>query len=154
MHTDNLETDLYRTVTHLTFTGTRNGMTDNQKQTFRWLLKQFPSLKAFIHGDCTGADADAHALALRALPDDCILKFPSNHSSRAFTEGGRIAAEPRPPLERNLTMVLFGNGLVACPKGYEEELRSGTWHAIRRARQNDKLIWIIWPDGSLTCPWD
>lgn len=154
MHTDNLETALYRTVTHLTFTGTRNGMTDKQRQSFRWLLHQFPSLQVFVHGDCVGADADAHNIVLQVLPEDCIWKFPSNHSTRAFTKGGVLADEPKHPLDRNITMVNKGNGLVACPKGYKEELRSGTWHAVRNARRSDKLIWIIWPDGSLTCPWD
>ena len=45
-------------------TGTRKGMTDAQAQAFVFALKKHPKLDHLVHGDCIGADNDAHDIAL------------------------------------------------------------------------------------------
>jgi hypothetical protein len=40
--------------------------------------------------------------------------------------------------------------LLAVPKGMIEELRSGTWSTIRRAKKHGINVVICWPDGSVT----
>lgn len=54
---------------------------------------------------------------------------------------------PAPPLVRNERIVLACDRIVACPRG-AEELRSGTWATVRKAREHGKHTLIIWPDGT------
>jgi hypothetical protein len=39
--------------------------------------------------------------------------------------------------------------MVATPRGFKEELRSGTWATIRYTIKMKKLLTIIWPDGTI-----
>lgn len=131
----------------ISFTGTRKGMTASQKTCFESVLK---SSKAtlLIHGDCLGADADAHIVANKLSVE--IHKRPCNlESQRAFMVGGTIIAEPENPLDRNRKIINDGDILVGCPGMLEEELRSGTWAAIRWARKINKPIILLWPDGKV-----
>jgi len=130
----------------VSFTGTRQGMTKRQIKTFVNLMYEV-GMQTLIHGDCVGADADAHILAMEQMID--VLKRPCNiERQRAFTEGGRVVAEPEAPLIRNRKIVDDGEQLIACPATFQEEQRSGTWATIRYAKRNDKSVIIIWPDGS------
>ena len=132
----------------ISFTGTRKGMTHQQINTFTKLLFELGA-EVLIHGDCIGADADAHVLAMGQEIE--VRKRPCNlQSQRAFTDGGIIIAEPEPPLDRNRKIVDDGDILLACPSSHEEELRSGTWATIRYARRNDVPLTIIWPDGTMS----
>lgn len=127
------------------FTGTRKGMTASQKTCFESVLK---SAKAaiFIHGDCIGADAHVIATKLGIV----IHKRPCNlEAQRAFMAGGAQVAEPEKPLDRNKKIIDDGDILVGCPGMLEEELRSGTWAAIRYARKISKPIVLLWPDGKV-----
>jgi len=131
----------------VSFTGTRDGMTPEQIEVFGILLYELKPFW-FVHGDCVGADAEAHAVAMSLGVD--VIKRPANlKHSRAFCKGGRVVAPPEPPLNRNKKIVNDGGHLVACPSGYEEKLRSGTWSTVRYARKIGKPLTIIWPDGTL-----
>lgn len=130
----------------ISFTGTRKGMTKHQANTFVKLFYEYGA-QVFIHGDCIGADANAHDLAMAQEIE--VLKRPCNiERQRAFTNGGQVIAEPEAPLNRNRKIVDDGEQLIACPGTYEEELRSGTWATIRYAKRNHKPVTIIWPDGT------
>jgi len=130
----------------ISFTGTRKGMSKYQIDTFVKLLYEYGA-QVFIHGDCVGADADAHVLAMSQGIE--VLKRPCNiERQRAFTDGGRVVAEPEAPLIRNRKIVDDGEQLIACPGTFHEEQRSGTWATIRYAKRNDKPVTIIWPDGT------
>src|ERR1700730_19108648 len=65
------------------FTGTRQGMTAEQKSALRNFLDG--GVGEFHHGDCIGADSEAHDIA-----DECgygiILHPPTNYSERAWRE--------------------------------------------------------------------
>jgi hypothetical protein len=148
---NNPEDDLYKQIDILAFTGTQEGMTKAQRKVFRKLLAEIdPSV--FIHGDCIGADAEAHAIAFEEQGRE-VRKRPCNiPQKRAFTKGGTVVAPPEPPLDRNHKMVDDGQALVATPKTMHEELRSGTWATVRYARKLDRPVWIIWPDGTISTP--
>lgn len=103
-----------------------------------------------VHGDCIGADKEFHDIAVKLGLSKTIGKRPCNiKNKRAFTEEGTWLAEPEPPLDRNKKIVDDGTLLIACPKKFVEELRSGTWATIRYARKKNKDIIIIFPDGTI-----
>ena len=136
---------------HIAFTGTQRGMTDEQERTLPNVLCAVCSVGDwFHHGDCIGADAQAHQhakmAALRTHVHPCNIP-----TKRAFCIGD--AASPvAPPLDRNRVMVDLSYALIATPKSMVEELRSGTWATIRYARKRGVPVHIIWPDGQYVPP--
>lgn len=149
---NNPENEFYKQIDILGFTGTQEGMTKAQKKAFRKLLAEInPSV--FIHGDCVGADAEAHAIALEQGRE--VRKRPCTITyKRAFTEGGEVVAAPEPPLDRNRKIVDDSQAMVATPKQSHEELRSGTWATVRYSRKQDVPVWVVWPDGTILSPAD
>jgi hypothetical protein len=129
------------------FTGTRQGMTAEQKSALRNLLDG--GTGEFHHGDCIGADSEAHDIA-----DECgygiILHPPTNYSERAWREVPRHMMRPeRPYLDRNRNIVRETASLIAAPAEPEEQLRSGTWSTVRFARKQGKPVFLILPDGTV-----
>lgn len=127
------------------FTGTQKGMTEAQKRVFKKLLKGAHTLH---HGDCVGADAQAHALAREVDVDiQIVLHPPSNPDKRAWC-GADFYHDVKPYLDRNKDIVNYCQILIATPETREEQLRSGTWSTVRYARKRNKSVVIIYPDGS------
>lgn len=124
------------------FTGTQKGMTYFQKQQVELLLLGIEG--EFHHGDCIGADAEAHDIAEKYLK--CIIHPPINNDKRAFKKAN-IILEPKEYLDRNKDIVKACERLIATPEEYQEQLRSGTWSTVRYARKMKKLIAIIFPNG-------
>ena len=133
------------------FTGTQSGMTFDQKNNFLVTLRELNEefhLTEFHHGDCIGADADAHKLMQIYFPHVEIRKHPpEDPKKRAFCEGGFCYTE-KPYLVRNHMIVDETDMLIATPENGNEEMRSGTWATIRYAKKTDKKITIISPDGN------
>lgn len=132
------------------FTGTRNGMTFEQRKAFRALMRD-SIVSKFCHGDCIGADEDAHRLLLKYEIVDWkqIYIYPCDiRSMRAWCKSPNIA-EPAKPLARNRVIVQNVNVMVATPSSMKEELRSGTWATIRYAKSIDTPVILILPDGSI-----
>ena len=127
------------------FTGTQIGMTDKQKETFKKLIEKCDELH---HGDCVGADSDAHNIA-KELGKRVHIHPPINSSKRAFNDGD-ILNNPKEYLDRNHDIVDSSDFLIATPKGMNEELRSGTWATIRYARKRNKKVVIIYPNGRMS----
>ena len=126
------------------FTGTRNGMTIPQKVQVDILLSQYAL--HFHHGDCIGADHTAHYLAVaRKIP--ITIHPPINNKFRAFCYSDDIRKE-KDYLDRDRDIVDESDLMIATPKGFHEELRSGTWHTIRYSKKKNKPLIIVWPDGS------
>lgn len=133
----------------VSFTGTRKGMNETQMSLFAGILEQL-GVTEFYHGDCIGADENAHDLVVASGADIEIKKRPCNiESQRAFTKEGTCIAEPEAPLDRNKKLVDDSETLVAIPGEQFEELRSGTWATIRYAKRNQVPVIIIWPNGHI-----
>lgn len=128
------------------FTGTQKGTTPEQRQELRQFLYS-RSVDEFHHGDCIGADAEAHAIVRDYRASIRIIIHPPTNKTRV---ANRTADEWRvslPYLERNKAIVDACDVLVAMPFETVEKIRSGTWSTIRYARKQDKPIYIILPDG-------
>lgn len=129
------------------FTGTQKGMTDAQKAKLAYELSIFRP-REFHHGDCVGADSEAHDIVRRILPDCKIVIHPPTDSKKRAYKKGDVILDPLPYLERNHRIVEMTRCLVACPAESNEVLRSGTWSTIRYAGRKNKTQYIILPDGS------
>jgi hypothetical protein len=129
------------------FTGTQRGMTAAQQMTLRRQLADSQGAE-FHHGDCIGADAQAHDIAveLGLLP---VVHPPANPSKRAWKPSTWQIA-PLPYLSRNAVIVAETEVLIAAPGGFQEELRSGTWSTVRQAKRTGKPVILITPDGAVS----
>lgn len=129
----------------LGFTGTEKGMRPRQLKAVRQLLYNCDVLHL---GDCIGADAEAHAAAVK-LGVHTVGHPPSENARRAFCAYDQ-ELDPKPFLVRNRGIAIAGtDGLIATPDGWVEVLRSGTWSTVRYARRHHRRIWIVRPDGSI-----
>lgn len=130
----------------LGFTGTREGMTEAQKESVRELMSSL-NPRLFVHGDCVGADADAHTIA-RSLGLVIAMRPCTLRNYRAYSQGASKEYPPEPPLDRNRKIVEESSILMATPKGFHEEARGGTWYTINYARKMKTPVIIVFPDGS------
>ena len=142
-------------VVNVGFTGTQDGCTNKQRDTLNNILLAVrdSGVEHLHHGDCIGADALADNL-WKQCGGKTIAHPPFNPKKRAFCVADVILPE-RDYMDRNEDIVKSTQILVATPKGMTEELRSGTWATIRRARERGRPICIIYPNGTYTTegPW-
>lgn len=135
----------------LGFTGTRKGMTVEQKAEFRWVAT-LGRVTEFHHGACVGADVDADWIisqyqeVQRHVHPGC--SYDGNMPFFVEPKIGAIIYKPRRYLHRNKVIVDSTDRLIACPDG-PEKVRSGTWSTIRYAMEQGKPVYIIYPDGSV-----
>lgn len=130
------------------FTGTRKGMTSAQKHSLRMILLSL-KCNTFSHGDCVGADEEAHAIA-GELGAVVVVHPPINDKLRAYVTGNFIL-ETKPVcdyLVRNKHIVDSTEHLIATPETYTSAPGSGTWGTIRYARKIGRPRTIILPDGT------
>jgi len=130
------------------FTGNRHGLTQHQKEQIILILDKYDNI-IVSHGDCVGSDTDFHNLCENYRKDNInknieIHIFPPNVSTlRAFNKGDLIMDE-KPYLERNENIVKYSSILIGCPVDKnKEELRSGTWSTIRKAKKHKLDIYIL-----------
>ncbi len=126
------------------FTGTREGMTDRQKDEFRRVLNLHiigETENEFHHGDCIGADYDAAKIAFE-LGCQLVSHPPTNDSKRAFITS-HVVLPAKPYIARNHDIVNQTERMIASPKENDEVIRSGTWATIRYARLMGKSVWVI-----------
>lgn len=128
------------------FTGTQRGMTEEQKQEFRNFIS-CNTVEEFHHGDCIGADKDAHDIAI-SLGISIVIHPPLNPVKRAFCSGAIRVLDKKPYLDRNKEIVRDTDILMATPGEVEEQLRSGTWSTIRFASRQNKALFVIGPFGN------
>jgi hypothetical protein len=141
---------------HIGFTGTQDGLQVSQYQALRELVRGFVSIMAppsvvAHHGDCVGADATFDEICRRlgvrrhAHPG-CDRSGVS--PKRAYCQAETVE-EPMWYIDRNHVIVGLVLTLVACPGGYTEEERSGTWATIRHARRLRRTVTLVYPDGRI-----
>lgn len=131
------------------FTGTREGMTDAQQIALSDVLDHLMPTE-FHHGDCVGADEQAHGMAFETNGERVkrVAHPPTNERLRAFCEADEVR-EPKDYLPRNRDIVDETQMLIACPKTAVEDYESGTWYTVRYARRVGKPVYIILPNGVL-----
>ena len=136
------------------FTGTQHGITNEQRYALNVYLKVAVNSNfevEFHHGDCIGADKQFHEL-LESLKvphivnQKIIIHPPIKNIKRAFCKSDFIL-EPKDYLDRNKDIVNASEILIATPKEFEEQLRSGTWSTIRYCTKQKKQAFIIFPNG-------
>ena len=134
------------------FTGTQKGMTEKQYQEVHTLL-MFTSLitprAEAHHGLCIGADYHFHRLC-RLIGVPVVGHPPINQSKMAAIPEDEFVYlwEPKEYLDRNTDIVNCSTSLIATPGEMVEELRSGTWSTIRKAKKKGIRGIIVYPDGS------
>lgn len=128
------------------FTGTQHGMTSKQHEAFTNYLYSLPQEFQFHHGDCVGADEEAHDLVREIRPKAEIhIHPPINPKRRARCEGDVVYSE-KDYMDRNEVIVSAVDALVATPfKEEGDSPRSGTWATIRRARKAAKPFAVLMP---------
>ncbi len=134
------------------FTGTQRGMRQTQIDSFVKTISLL-EITEFRHGDCLGADHEAHGLVLlhTNIGVSIYIHPPVNGSKRAFCLASprvRILM-PKDYLARNKDIVDSTDFLIATPGEGGEVLRSGTWSTVRYARKKNKQGRIITPCGKV-----
>lgn len=124
------------------FTGTQKGMSKRQITALTRLVLGLDMVE-FHHGDCIGANAEAHEVVRNMNTKvEIVIHPPSDPSKRAFKKGNFIRRE-LPYLERNQEVVKETRLLIAAPSSPQEELRSRTWATIRYARKVETPVLIL-----------
>lgn len=127
------------------FSGPRQGMSNAQGEQLTIQLHRL-SVRELHHGDCIGADAQAHVIA-RTLGLRIVGHPPTASGLRAYCEFDEIRPI-EPFMARNHHIVQETAVLIATPDG-PPRLRSGTWATIRYARRLTLPVIVIATDGSL-----
>lgn len=136
---------------HIGFTGTRHGMTDEQRAAVAETIADKICAGGFVahHGDCIGADAQFHVIAREHHllgPVHIVVHPPVDETHRAWCAGD----EMRPSLthmKRNKEIVVASNAMVAAPFELVEQERGGTWATIRMARKLARPLFIVYRTG-------
>lgn len=129
-------------------TGTRNGMTEAQAETFLRILKEKETDDNWLHhGDCVGADADAHDLAT-SIGYQTHIHPPIKTEVRAFKEGTKMCKEDS-YFARNRDIVNDSTLLLGFP-ATPFETKGGTWYTINFAKKFNHNLIIVFPDGTTT----
>jgi hypothetical protein len=134
------------------FTGSKNGMTEQQKEVLA-KLEVFTTGRVEVHhGDCIGSDADFHNI-IRSISQKIIIithpgfpaKNPQDLSLRAYCKSDNTTMA-KSFFVRNRDIVDLTDLLIATPASKRET--GGTWFTINYSRQLNKKRIIIYPDGS------
>jgi hypothetical protein len=135
------------------FTGTREGMTQAQTRRVADILSA-AKVSEVHHGDCVGADAVFHILALeRRL--FIVVHPPVKATYRAHCQpavGRGLVMSEADYLTRNRAIVEACDLLIAAPKETSQPLSvrgRGAWYTIRHARRSKTPTMIVWPRGSV-----
>jgi hypothetical protein len=140
---------------HIAFTGTQDGLQVSQRDALWRLLEGVKSImgNAVVghHGDCIGGDAQFDQVCAslgvrREAHPGCDRSGAS--PKRAYCQA-EVVHELMWYIDRNHVIVGLALTLIACPGGYTEELRSGTWATIRHARKLRRTVVLVYPDGRI-----
>jgi len=141
---DNLIGDF--NMTKIGFTGTRHGMSKEQIDAFKEIIKS-KEYDEFHHGMCIGSDKQAHDIAKQEKIK--IVGHPPSYKKFMADCDCDIFMKPYDYLTRNKNIVDETDIIVATPDT-KERVRSGTWSTVRYARKKHKKIYIIHKNGRTT----
>lgn len=136
------------------FTGTRNGMTLEQTEAFRQLIAELKPTE-FHHGDCIGADAEAHDIVREFPHTKIVIHQPVDEKHRAWKKGDEFK-HPLSHFARNRAIVDETELLIGASISDVPLTSGGTWYTIDYAIKIGRPVRILWPDGSVegakVCP--
>lgn len=140
-------------MTKIGFTGTRNGMSQEQIDAFKEIIKSKKS-KEFHHGMCVGSDKQAHDSVRKMYDivisqDIKIVGHPPTFKKFMAECDCDIFMKPHDYLTRNKNIVDETDMMIATPD-CKEKVRSGTWSTVRYARKQHKKIYIIHKNGRVS----
>ena len=127
------------------FTGTREGMTKSQYYAV-WYLLETLGVTELHHGDCVGADAEAHLLAL-ARKIYIVIHAPVDETHRAFCAGASEVREAKTHFARNRDIVDETQILIATPLLDVPQDHGGTWYTIGYGSKKGRQPYVVWPTG-------
>lgn len=130
------------------FTGTSEPVSLVQLEIVGRLLTAFRNASRgerveFHHGDCVESDEHA-ARAAHEAGLWVVGHPPTNPYKRAFVQCDELRDE-YPYLIRNGHIVAESDVLVATPQQADEQVRSGTWATVRRARKAGLPVVLVTP---------
>ena len=118
----------------VSFTGSRNGLTPEQKSTLEKFLELFTEHDVFYHNDGEGADKEFHNI--------CVKKRFSVVVHDGDADVGAMA--------RNRSLVQHCKYLIGCPPtDFIIKKGSGTWETLKYGWKYGKRVIIIQPNGML-----
>lgn len=133
--------------------GVTGSRTERTPEQMIWFCKKLYHLGATVlhHGDCRGADEQAHDCAI-GLGLTVVIHPPIKEIHRAFCydktakslQGSVTVLEPKDYLLRNRDLVDASEYLLALPEGPETQ-RSGTWSTIRYAQSIGVPVEVFLP---------
>lgn len=106
--------------------------------------------REFHHGDCVGADAEAHAIA-RDIGYSVHVHPPENRSFRAYCYGD-VNSEPDTYMNRNKAIVGASTIMVGCPASETREQRSGTAATMAYSLSVGVPVVMVAPSGNSNIP--
>ena len=141
------------TMIHAGITGPRTGATHAALLAVAQTLCAY-NVKVLHDGDAVGVDESVYHLA-RALDIHVILHPPQNPMWRALCGDSKDTLRPEKGYyNRNMDIVDESDFLISVPAKVGL-ITGGTGHATDYARETDKPLIIIWPDGKATYErWD
>lgn len=140
-------------VFHLGFTGTRHGMTGAQLDAVTGLVDQMAGLGPIVahHGMCIGADAEFHAVC-RRWTDARIVGHPGPNDDLARRAQVEVDEQRpgKPHHARNRDIVTESWLVIGAPREMAENRFGGTWGTVRTARDLERPLALVLPDGRIT----
>lgn len=139
------------------FTGTRNGMTKEQRTVVEKFVDDMP-VTALHHGACVGSDEQMHRIVIGFKPDVKITVHPGPDPKSSLVakwcleEWDTHVLPGKAHLRRNRDIVDAVEVMVATPPTMTNPGRGGTWWTIKEARRLGRAILVVLPDGSLDGP--
>jgi hypothetical protein len=134
-------------------TGTEYGCSDAQLKslvTLLWDIHLVTEIIEFHHGSCVGVDVEAAYLVSFLIPRPKIHCHPPIKKILEGQSGvDDIVYRPKSYIERNHSIVVLTDLLIAVPAEISRQPRGGTWNTYTFAERMDKPRIIIWPDGTV-----
>jgi hypothetical protein len=130
------------------FTGSRFGMSAHQEKRFRNILVLYKIRHkdiVFHHGDCIGADTQAHNIALE-LGFYIVIHPPLKDKTRSYCNTFNEILPKKSYSQRNCDIVDAADVMIGCPLVYPEPNKrwaGGSWHAIRYSRGKVDKLYVI-----------
>lgn len=145
------------------YTGTRNGMTQAQKDSLFGILDYLGCFKGTVthinHGDCIGGDEEFDNAVVETLKQDTVTRIihapvdPEHQAHMASRNNGfykeTIISEPQTHLKRNRNVVEASDIIIAAPEQDSDPGWGGTWYTYNYARKHDKPTYLIQPSGNV-----